>query len=193
MRADRPEGSDAPLIQSLQGLQAARNLTRLDLSGRGGSDTAPNLALNDFSPLAGLGSLTELELANNGLTRLTLPEGLTHLRYLNVLGNPISYLAVPKSMDLTQLVLEGFPIEQVTILLRIGPAMVEADGKIRLPIEGACGQRVKLQRSENLVDWEDWQTMILGGDGCGIIDAPGAIRQRFYRAVEDTLTPMHAP
>jgi hypothetical protein len=71
--------------------------------------------------------------------------------------------------------------------------MVEADGKIRLPIEGMCGQRVKLQRSENLVDWEDWQTMILGGDGCGIIDTPGASRQRFYRAVEDTLTPMNAP
>ena len=122
-------GPNAPLIQSLQGLQAARNLTRLDLSGPGGPEATPNLALNGFSPLAGLGNLTELKLADDGLTQLTLPEGLTNLRYLNVLGNPITYLAVPKSMDLSQLVIEGFPIEKVTILLRIGPAMVEADGK----------------------------------------------------------------
>jgi hypothetical protein len=183
-------GPNAPLIQSLQGLQAARNLTRLDLGGQGGPEATPNLALNDFSRLAGLANLTELQLADNGLTQLTLPEGLANLRYLNVLGNPITYLAVPKSMDLTQLVIEGFPIERVTVLLQIGPAMVEADGKIRLPIEGMCGQRVKLQRSENLVDWEDWQTMTLGGNvtGCGLIDATTAARQRFYRVVEDRPT-----
>jgi hypothetical protein len=79
--------------------------------------------------------------------------------------------------------------------LRFGPASVEADGKIRLPIEGACGQRVKLQRSSNLVDWEDWQAMTLGGNatGCGLIDTTAAARQRFYGVVEDKPKPMDEP
>ena len=75
-------------------------------------------------------------------------------------------------------------------MLRFGPASVEADGMIRLPVEGANGQRVKLQRSHNLVDWEDWQAMTLGGNatGCGLIDTTIAARQRFYRVVEDRPT-----
>jgi hypothetical protein len=177
-------GTDAPLIQSLEGLQTARNLTELNLNG-GGMDS-PNVAIGDFSPLTGLTGLRELHLAGNGLTALTLPEGLASLEYLDVRDNPITYLAVPASMDLDQLVIDGFLIEQVTILtLRIGPAMVEADGKIRLPVSGASGQRVKLQRSDNLVDWEDWQTMTLGGTGCGLIDTTGENQRRFYRVVED--------
>jgi hypothetical protein len=184
-------GPEAPLIQSLEGLQAARHLTQLNLSA--GAAGSPNVAVGDFSPLAERGSLTDLRLADNGLTDLILPEGPTSRRYLNVLGDPIAYSAVPKSRDLNQLVIEGFPIGRVTILLRIGPAMVEADGKIRLPIEGACGQPVKVQRSENLVEWEDWQTMSLGGDGCGIIDDPGATRQRFCHAAEASFTPMTVP
>jgi len=79
--------------------------------------------------------------------------------------------------------------------LRLGPASVEADGKIRLPIVGACGQRVKLQRSENLVDWEDWQTMTLGGNAtrCGAIDTTTSAPHRFYRAVEDEPRPTDEP
>ena len=64
--------------------------------------------------------------------------------------------------------------------------LVEADGSIRLPVKGKCGQRVRLQRSENLLDWEDWQTMTLGGDGCGLIDTTTATPARFYRAVADS-------
>jgi hypothetical protein len=76
-------------------------------------------------------------------------------------------------------------------MLRFGPASVEADGRIRPPVDGACGQRVRLQRSENLVDWEDWQAMTLGGNatGCGLIDTTTAARQRFYRVVEDEPKP----
>jgi hypothetical protein len=76
-------------------------------------------------------------------------------------------------------------------MLRTAPASVGTDAKTRLLAKGACGQRVKLQRSSNLVDWEDWQTMTLGGNatGCGLIDTAAAARQRFYRVVEDTLTP----
>jgi hypothetical protein len=80
-------------------------------------------------------------------------------------------------------------------MLRFGPTSVEADGTIRLPIDGPCWQRVKLQRSSNLVDWEDWQAMTLGGNatGCGLIDSTTAARQRFYRVVEDRPTPRDEP
>jgi hypothetical protein len=62
-------------------------------------------------------------------------------------------------------------------------------------VNGASGQRVKLQRSENLVDWEDWQTMTLGGNGtdCGLIDTTTAVRQRFYRVVKDKPKPTDEP
>ena len=80
-------------------------------------------------------------------------------------------------------------------MLWTGPASVGADAKARLLAKGACGQRVKLQRSENLVDWEDWQAMTLGGNatGCGLIDTTTAARQRFYRVVEDKPTPTDEP
>ena len=67
-------------------------------------------------------------------------------------------------------------------------AEVEADGQLRLPVNGACGQRVRLQRSEDLVDWEEWQTMTLGGEGCGLIDNTTGKPHRFYRIVEDGTT-----
>jgi len=63
---------------------------------------------------------------------------------------------------------------------------VEVDGQLQLPVMGRSGQRVRLQRSENLVDWEDWQTMTLGGTGCGLIDRIGVTPQRFYRILEET-------
>jgi len=72
--------------------------------------------------------------------------------------------------------------------LRIGPAIVEVDGHLQLPVIGKSGQRVRLQRSVNLIDWEDWQTMTLGGTGCGLIDNTTASPYRFYRVVEDEPT-----
>jgi hypothetical protein len=200
-------GPDAPLILSLEGLQAARNLTQLNLSGGGAG--SPNIAVSDFSPLAGLTHLTtlslesnqltslslpaglrvlrELHLRSNQLTGLTLPEGLASLRYLDVRDNPITYLAVPESMDLSQLVLEGFSIDHVArVMLRIGPACVGSDGAISLPVSGPAGQAVRVQRSTNLVHWEDWQTVTLDGNVKQLLDDPAATELRFYRAIVDT-------
>jgi hypothetical protein len=115
-----------------------------------------------------------------------LPEGLANLRYLDVRENPITYLAVPESMDLSQLVLEGFPIEQVTVVMvRFGPASVGSDGAIQLPLSGANGQTVRVQRSTNLVDWVDWQTVTLNGTVKELLDGPAAgVPFRFYRVVQ---------
>ena len=41
-----------------------------------------------------------------------------------------------------------------------------------------------LQRSTNLVDWEDWKTVNFDGTDCGLTDDVGTNSRRFYRAVE---------
>jgi hypothetical protein len=69
--------------------------------------------------------------------------------------------------------------------LRIGPAIVLSDGRVQLQLSGANGQCVRVQRSANLIDWEDWRTVTLDGTGCELIDQTAAASQRFYRAVED--------
>jgi hypothetical protein len=68
--------------------------------------------------------------------------------------------------------------------LRIGPAIVADDGRLRLRLSGASGQRVRVQRSINLKDWADWKTVTLGDTGCELTDAITA-SQCFYRVIED--------
>jgi len=43
---------------------------------------------------------------------------------------------------------------------------------------------IRLQRSANLVDWEEWQTISLGDSPAETLDET-SVPQRFYRAVED--------
>ena len=69
--------------------------------------------------------------------------------------------------------------------LRIGPAIVLSDGRLQLQLSGASGLGIRVQRSANLIDWEDWRTVTLDGTGCELIDETAASGQRFYRAVED--------
>jgi hypothetical protein len=64
---------------------------------------------------------------------------------------------------------------------------------VALQLTGPNGLWAAIQRSKNLVDWEDWQTMTLGGEGCGLIDTTTASPHRFYRVVEDTPTPTDEP
>jgi len=70
-------------------------------------------------------------------------------------------------------------------MLRIGPAKVGSDGSIRLPLSGASGLIVRVQRSTNLVDWVDWQTVVLDGRVKELLDGPAAAPLRFYRVVVD--------
>ena len=69
--------------------------------------------------------------------------------------------------------------------LRIGPAIVLNHGRLQLQLIGASGQGIRVQRSANLVDWEDWRTETLDGTGCKLIDETAATSHRSYRAVED--------
>ena len=51
-------------------------------------------------------------------------------------------------------------------------------------IRGDAGLSVRVQRSANLCDWEDWQTLTLGASASEVFDLDdGAFSSRFYRAV----------
>jgi hypothetical protein len=46
-----------------------------------------------------------------------------------------------------------------------------------------------VQRSTNLIDWEDWKTVTLEGTSCELSDETSTASRRFYRAVEDSVGP----
>jgi hypothetical protein len=98
-------------VSSLQGLEAAHNLTRLDLYQNYLTNvtlppgltnlTSLNLGGNQLSNLSlpeGLGNLTTLELEFNNLTSLTLPAGLTSLATLDLYYNYLSSLTLPAGL-----------------------------------------------------------------------------------------------
>jgi hypothetical protein len=68
--------------------------------------------------------------------------------------------------------------------LRIGPVIALDDGRLQLQLRGASGQRVSVQRSINLRDWEDWQTVTLDATAVELTDDPAGAAQRFYRVME---------
>jgi hypothetical protein len=106
-------GSATPPIGSLQGIQAAQNLTRLDLSGL---PNQPNLILADFEPLTQLTLLTTLNLANNQLPSLSLPDGLMNLTALDLSGNLLTNLTLPADLvNLTNLNLQNNPLAQLLL------------------------------------------------------------------------------
>lgn len=56
--------------------------------------------------------------------------------------------------------------------------------RLRLSLSGVSGARVRVQRSGNLADWEDWQNSILG-PASGQLDAgTNGFEGRFDRAFE---------
>ena len=68
--------------------------------------------------------------------------------------------------------------------LRVGTLGLD-DDIIRLTVTGPEGQRFRMLRSSNLVDWEEWKTSVIGKADCGLIDNTATASQRFYRAVVD--------
>ena len=91
-------------VASLAGLEAASRLESLTLSGN--APAAGGVAL-DLSPLAGLRSLSHLDLSDNDLADVSALSGLTALRELLLSGNalrdlsPLSELAELRSLTLS--------------------------------------------------------------------------------------------
>ncbi len=78
-------------IANLTGLEHATNLRNLNLGEdpQGGRFINSN-SVSDLSPIAGLSSLTELDLAFNSISDISLVAGLTNLTSLALSGNSIS-------------------------------------------------------------------------------------------------------
>jgi hypothetical protein len=59
-----------------------------------------------------------------------------------------------------------------------------AKDKFRFVVTGEPGQKVRVQRSRNLTDWQDWQEVTLGDGPADLTDADMlSVPCRFYRAV----------
>src|SRR6185503_2494240 len=114
-------------VSSVEGLEAARNLTALELlNNRVSSFTLPsgltNLTFLDLSgnPLtncslsSGLTHLDTLFIESTSLTSLTLPAGLTALTQLDLVGNRLTSFALPG--DMTNLVALQLAFNQLTNL-----------------------------------------------------------------------------
>ena len=71
--------------------------------------------------------------------------------------------------------------------LRIGPASVQPDGRLRILLHGPGGRDLRIQRSLNMIDWEDWRSVTLDGDGSGIVEDPTINTECFYRVVAEAL------
>ena len=68
--------------------------------------------------------------------------------------------------------------------LRLEPVSPQQPGGFRFLVRGDAGLSVRVQRSSNLRDWEDWQTLTLGATPSELSDLDaGANSRRFYRAV----------
>jgi hypothetical protein len=68
--------------------------------------------------------------------------------------------------------------------LRLELVSPQQPGGFRLLVRGDAGLSVRVQRSANLRDWEDWQALTLGATPSELSDLDaGATWHRFYRAV----------
>jgi len=68
--------------------------------------------------------------------------------------------------------------------LRLEPVSPQQPGGFRFLVRGDAGLSVRVQRSANLRDWEDWQALTLGATPSELSDLDaGANSRRFYRAV----------
>ena len=115
--ADLDSEGDPEIIDNLQGLQFAVNLTTLSLNGNNVSELGPlsgltklteldlneNSEISDLKPLSGLTKLTKLLLYNNKISDLTPLKDLADLTELHLGLNKISDLDTARWFDKPQL------------------------------------------------------------------------------------------
>jgi formylglycine-generating enzyme required for sulfatase activity len=94
-------------VSSVEGLEAARNLTTLLLE----KNQLTNLVLS-----SDLIHLVQVDLDENELTNLILPSGMTNLSELSLAGNQLTTLTLPPDMtQLTALFLDGNPLGTIVL------------------------------------------------------------------------------
>ena len=187
-------------------------LTAVDLAGARQSLKRVDLSGNPLTGVPFLENFSRLEVLDfytRDLTTFTLPWGLTSLRTLglrsgmlipgelpslapksakltiDVVSPNFTYVGIPASTDLSQLTLRGHWKNRVTVLgLWMRPPTLRPDGKIGLRISGAAGRTVQVQSSTNLVNWDNWQSVVLGENGAELVAEPSSAPMRYFRPVE---------
>ena len=112
--ASRELRSDSP-IKSFQGIEAAKNLSSLNLGSRL-ILRSPRIGADDLSPLRSLSRLTTLDLDSNGLTNVSFLEDLTNLTTLDVRRNELTdFSFLERTTSLTTLDLRGNQLTSLSL------------------------------------------------------------------------------
>ena len=110
-------------ITDLTGLQHARNLRELNLSGEyieAEQQTLNSNAISDFSPISGLTRLTWLDISHCGISDVSFLSGLTQLEQLYLWDNTISDISPLASLKkLYWLMLDGNTLSDVSPLAEL--------------------------------------------------------------------------
>ena len=106
-------------ISDLTGLEAATNLTLLDLGAEYvAEDFINSNSISDLSPLAGLTNLTYLSLRNNSISDISAVIGLTNLEFLYLGNNSISDVSpIAGLTNLTDLWLQNNSISDISAVI----------------------------------------------------------------------------
>jgi len=158
-------------IKNLQGLEAARNLTLLDLTSNQLSRLVLPVGLTNLTFLflrgnqltnfilpPDLAKLTSLDLGANQLASLTLPAGLDKLIGLFLVGNPLTTFVLPEPLAATNLpgpvtLLRDQGVNVFTYPLTAQlTKLIQPIGAFRFGITGPPGEYTVFS-STNLTDW----------------------------------------
>jgi formylglycine-generating enzyme required for sulfatase activity len=153
-------------IKSLQGLEAAHNLSILDLHGNSltNVDTLNSLTnlqiidlfqnqVTSFSPSSALSNLTIVDVAFNSLTQCSLPGGLTRLDTLFLEGNALTNFTLPAGLtQLTQLDLSGNALASFNFpgdMTNLVSALVFANQLTNVTLPGTLTRLANLDLDQN--------------------------------------------
>lgn len=105
------------LITSLEGLQYATSMTKLDISY---SDAREGSSIGDLSPIANLKKIYTLKLYHDGITDISSLAGLTNMQDLNLGGNNITDISAIENMTgLKKLALSYNNISDISVIGRM--------------------------------------------------------------------------
>ena len=152
----------------LRSFTIPQDLTRLEWLDLSGISLTAVTYPNDwaFLSLSGKGeyggfhlevspAVESLFLRSRGLTSLTLPEGLSLLKELDLSDNPLRRLLVPHGMNVENLEVYGFPKSEVTRYFAEAQISIRPVGNGQIIVE-FNGEKGILQTTESLLGkWKD--------------------------------------
>lgn len=167
-------------ISSAEGLETARNLKLLDLSGN---------ALTVFPVAGSLAKLTNLNLSGNHLTSLTLPPEITQLSTFTGTGNPFTSFVLSEPLAasgmagaVATLEKQGIRVTTYPLEARLTPVRQQPTGAFRFDLSGPPGV-YKVFSSPDLTEWSVLETSNNTLGHIVILDTTAHLTSRkFYRA-----------